>query len=129
MAIDLDDLDAGTRAFLHERHLATLTVLRGDGTPHVTPVGFSYDEGARLARVITFAGARKVHHLGSRSRAALSQVDGPRWLTLEGEATVTDEPDRVAAAEQGFAERYRPPHERDDRRAIEIRVDRIMGRA
>lgn len=129
MAIDLDDIGDDARAFLRERHLASLTVLREDGSPHVTPVGFSYDDAARLARVITFAGATKVRHLGHRSRVALSQVDGPRWLTLEGEATVTADPDRVAVAERGFAERYRPPHERDDRRAIEIRVDRIMGRA
>ena len=29
--------------FLAERHLATLTTLRRDGTPHVVPVGFTYD--------------------------------------------------------------------------------------
>ena len=31
--------------FLTERHLATLTTLRRDGSPHVVPVGFTYDAG------------------------------------------------------------------------------------
>ena len=30
-------------AFLREYHLASLTTLRRDGSPHVVPVGFSYD--------------------------------------------------------------------------------------
>ena len=59
----------------------------------------------------------------------MCQVDGGRWLTLEGPATVTDDADRVAEAVRRYAERYRPPGERDDRVAIEIRVDRILGRA
>ncbi len=29
--------------FLTERHLASLTTLRADGSPHVVPVGFTYD--------------------------------------------------------------------------------------
>ena len=40
-------------AFLTERHLATLTTLRADGSPHVVPVGFTYDPETRTARVIT----------------------------------------------------------------------------
>jgi len=60
---------------------------------------------------------------------ALCQVDGARWLTLEGEGVVTDDPDRVAEAERRFAVRYQTPRERDDRVAIEITVDRMMGRA
>ena len=38
--------------------------------------------------------------LDAGSRAAVSQVDGGRWLTLEGPAVVTDDPARVAEAEQ-----------------------------
>jgi hypothetical protein len=56
------------------------------------------------------------------------QVDGGRWLSLEGPAEVTDDPARVAAAVAAYAARYRTPGERADRVAIEIRVDRILGR-
>ena len=59
----------------------------------------------------------------------MCQVDGRRWLTLEGRATVTDDPARVAEAVRRYAERYRQPGERDDRVAIEIVVDRVLGRA
>lgn len=130
MALDLDALDPAMLAFLAERHLATLTTLRPDGSPHVTPVGFSFDADERVVRIITFASSRKVAHLRARpgSRAAVSQVDGGRWLTLEGAATVVDDPDRMARAVAGYAARYRPPGERADRVAIEIAVDRILGR-
>jgi PPOX class probable F420-dependent enzyme len=131
MALDPDDLSDDVRTFLTDPHLATLTTLRPDGSPHVTPVGFSYDADARVARIITFAQSRKVANLAHsrNARAAVSQVDGGRWLTLEGPARVTDDPDHVALAVAGYAARYRQPGERPDRVAIEIAVDRIMGRA
>lgn len=127
--MNLDDPSDEVLAFLAERHLATLTTLRPDGSPHVAPVGFTYEPEARLARVITFRPARRVANIGAGSRVALCQVDGARWLTLEGHATVTDDETRVAEAVRRYADRYRRPGERDDRVAIEILVDRILGRA
>jgi len=53
MGLDLDDLGPEVIDFLTERHLATLTTLRRDGSPHVVPVGFTYEPQARIARVIT----------------------------------------------------------------------------
>ena len=53
MAYDLPDLGPGLLAFLTERHLATLTTLRADGSPHVVPVGFTFDAGSLTARIIT----------------------------------------------------------------------------
>jgi len=134
MAHDPHALSEEILEFLAERHLSTLTVLRPDGSPHVTPVGFTWDNHAGLARIITWAGARKVHHLswptgGSLPRASVCQVDGGRWLTLEGHAVVTTDPERCAVGEQLYAQRYRPPKVRDDRRVIEITVDRVLGRA
>jgi PPOX class probable F420-dependent enzyme len=129
--IDPTDVSAPAAAFLAERHLATLTTTRPDGSPHVVAVGFTWDADAGLVRVITFAPSKKARNLlaAPGSRAAVCQVDGGRWLTLEGPATVTDDPERVAEAVRRYAERYRQPGERDDRVAIEIRVDRILGRA
>lgn len=131
MSLDPAALPATATEFLTERHLATLTTLRPDGTPHVVAVGFTWDAPAGLVRVITFAPSKKARNLlaSPGTRAAVCQVDGGRWLTLEGTATVTDDPDRVAEAVRRYAERYRQPGERDDRVAIEIQVDRVLGRA
>jgi PPOX class probable F420-dependent enzyme len=115
-------------AFLAERHLATLTTLRADGSPHVVPVGFSYDSGEGVVRIITVAGSAKARHAARGTRAAVSQVDGARWATLEGVARMADDPSSVALAVAGYAARYRQPGERADRVAIEIAVDKVMGR-
>ncbi len=128
MALELDRLGDEVLSFLQERHLATLTTLRADGSPHVVPVGFGYDPDERVARVISFAGSQKAVNAGRGCRAAVSQVDGGRWLTLEGEAYLVTDADGVARAVAAYAERYQAPRERADRVAIEIRVDRIMGR-
>ena len=128
MALDLAALDDAVLTFLSERHLASLTTLRADGSPHVVPVGFGYDAETRTVRIISFAGSQKVVNALRGGRAAVSQVDGGRWLTLEGTVTATDDPDRVAAAVAAYSARYREPSERADRVAIEIAVDRILGR-
>ena len=41
MAYDPSDLPEEALTFLEERHLATLTTLRADGSPHVVAVGFT----------------------------------------------------------------------------------------
>jgi PPOX class probable F420-dependent enzyme len=118
--------------FLRERHLATLTTLRQDGSPHVVAVGFSYDVEQQRARVITFSTSQKAKNALLGGRAAVSQVDGGRWLTLEGVAhlvTRETDPDEVQRAVTGYAARYQEPKERDNRVAVIIEVDRIMGRA
>jgi PPOX class probable F420-dependent enzyme len=116
-------------AFLAERHLATLTTLRPDGSPHVVAVGFTYEPEAGLARVITGGGSRKAAHVAAGSpRAVVAQVDGPRWLSLEGVPVVSDDRDRVAEAVRRYAERYRQPRENPTRVVLEIAVDRVLGR-
>ncbi|MEU6550396.1 MULTISPECIES: pyridoxamine 5'-phosphate oxidase family protein [unclassified Streptomyces] len=119
--------------FWRERHLCTLTTLRPDGSPHVVPVGVTYEPGARLARVITNKASAKAAHVLAAgpegARVAVCQVDGRRWATLEGRAYVRGEPERVAEAERRYAERYeRTPSPNPSRVVIEIRVERALGR-
>jgi len=121
------DIDAAKLAFLAERHLATLTTLRADGSPHVVAVGFAYDPEDRIVRIITRDGSTKVRNGARGGRAAVSQVDGRRWLTLEGTISMTSDPARVARAVAAYTERYGAPSERPDRVALEIAVDRILG--
>ena len=117
--------------FVRERHLATLTTLRADGSPHVVPVGFSYDETAHVVRVITFFPSQKAINAQRGCRAAVSQVDGGRWITLEGVArlvTMESDPDEVRRAVEGYAARYREPKERENRVVIIITIVNVMGR-
>ena len=132
MALDPADLPDEVLTFLGEYHLATLTTLRDDLSPHVVAVGFSYDADARMARVITWAGSQKAINAGrmevAGQRAAVGQVDGGRWLSLEGPVRPVTDPDGVRAGVEAYAARYREPKERDDRVVIEIAVERILGR-
>ena len=130
MAMDIGALSGEVEEFLAVRHLASLTTLRADGRPHVVPVGFSWDGEHRLVRIITRAGSQKVRNAGrAGATASVCQIDGGRWLTLSGPATVTDDPDRVAEAVRRYSARYREPEPRPDRVAIEIAVTEILGRA
>ncbi len=95
-----ESIDAPMLDFLAERHLATLTTLRDDGSPHVVAVGFGYDADDRTVRI----------------------------LTLEGTINATTDPERVARAVAAYAKRYGEPKQRPDRVALEIVVDRILGR-
>ncbi|POX56233.1 pyridoxamine 5'-phosphate oxidase [Streptomyces sp. Ru71] len=125
------ELPAAARAFLNSPRTATFTTLRPDGTPHVTPVRFTFDADTGLARVTTRAGARKARNVvagGPAARTALCQADGLRWVTLEGRAIVTDDPARLAEAVRRYTDRYRAaPPARSDIVVIEITVDRLMS--
>jgi PPOX class probable F420-dependent enzyme len=130
VAHDPHDLAPELLVFLTERHLATLTTLRADGSPHVVPVGVTFDPDTATARVITSGGSAKARHVrDGQSRVAVCQVDGRRWLTLEGTAVVRDDAASVADAEARYARRYRQPRENPARVVVEISVDRVLGNA
>ena len=128
-AVDPGALPDDVAAFLAERHLATLTTLRADGSPHVVPVGFSYDAAdppgphhhlrRRRPRSPTPAGAG-----GPRWPGRRRPVADARGHRVGHRPTPTGWPPRWPR----YGERYRQPGERDDRVALEIAVDRILGR-
>ena len=128
MPHDPHDLGPGLLELLTERHLATLTTLRADGSPHVVPVGVTYDAATATARVITSGGSAKARHVrAGQQRVAVCQVDGRRWITLEGTAVVREDPAAVADAVARYAVRYRQPRENPARVVLEISVDRVLG--
>ena len=130
MASDPRTLGPGLLTFLTERHLATLTTLRADGSPHVVPVGVTFDAGTGTARVITSGTSAKARHVrAGQARVAICQVDGRRWVTLEGTAVVRDDAAAVADAVARYAQRYRQPRENPARVVLEIAVDRVLGNA
>ncbi|MFE3543191.1 TIGR03618 family F420-dependent PPOX class oxidoreductase [Nocardia sp. NPDC059177] len=113
--------------FVSERHLATLTTLRADGTPHVVAVGFTWDPDTGIARVITDGASVKARNAARGGYAAISQVDGARWLTLEGPATVLGEADDVAEAVRRYTARYRVPRENPTRVVVAVQVRRVLS--
>jgi F420H(2)-dependent biliverdin reductase len=121
--------DPDPMVFWTERHLCTLATVRPDGTPHVVPVGAVYDPATGLVRIITSgtsAKARRIQTAGTLP-AAVTQIDGRRWTTLEGLARVNQDPDAIADAERRYAARYRTPRENPLRVVIEIEVRRVLG--
>jgi PPOX class probable F420-dependent enzyme len=112
------------------RRLATLTTLRPNGSPHVVPVGVTLDFDAGLARVICSADSAKARNVAAGTGpAAVCQVDGRLWSTLEGPAVLRAEPAEVAEAEARYAARYRTPRLNPERVVIEISVHRALGLA
>ena len=129
------DLGPDLLAFLAERHLATVSTVRPDGSLHVVAVGFTFDPAAGLVRIITGGGSVKVRNAerpradGGPPRAAVGQVDGRRWASLEGPIRVSRDPDEIAEAVRRYAVRYRTPRVNPLRVALLIRVERILGHA
>ncbi|MFJ4922744.1 TIGR03618 family F420-dependent PPOX class oxidoreductase [Streptomyces sp. NPDC088725] len=116
--------------FWQERHVGFLSTTRPDGTHHLVPVGVTYDSETGIARVITSSTSKKARNIvagGPGAVAAVSQADGARWSTLEGTASVNDDPDAIADAVERYARRYRRPRVNPKRVVIEIAVTRTMG--
>ncbi|HTI28175.1 MAG TPA: PPOX class F420-dependent oxidoreductase [Kutzneria sp.] len=126
---DLSTTGAAFAEFWRERHLCTLTTVRPDGTPHVVPVGVTLDIEQGIARVITDGDSAKARQLrkAGKLNVAACQVDGRRWSTVEGVATLNEDPQAIADAVRRYAERYRQPRVNPNRVVIEIAVTNVLG--
>ncbi|MGF6885377.1 PPOX class probable F420-dependent enzyme [Nocardia sp. GAS34] len=123
-------LSASAEAFLAENHACTLTTVRPDGSPHVVPVRFTWDRTSGLARVMTIKSRRKARNIlaGPGGRVAICQTAGFRWLTLEGPAVVSDDPQRIAEGVRRYTSRYSsPPPSPPGLVVIEVAVDRVIS--
>ncbi|MFG1604513.1 pyridoxamine 5'-phosphate oxidase family protein [Actinoplanes sp. NPDC049265] len=117
---------AALQEFWTERHLCTLTTLRADGSPHVVAVGATLHDG--VARVISSSSSAHVRHIrAGAARVAICQVDGPRWSTVEGLASVDASGEGLALAERLYAARYRLPRPNPSRVAIVVDITRVLG--
>lgn len=119
------------RVFVMERHLATLTTMRADGTPHVVPVAFTWDADRGIARITTKRTSVKARNANGYTdaapRVAICQVDGGRWITIEGTSVIRTEQDVVDDAVARYAVRYRPLEHDPERIVIEVTADKIMS--
>jgi PPOX class probable F420-dependent enzyme len=95
-------LTAGTR-------LAHIALTRPDGRPHVTPICFILD-GDELAFALS-PGSVKGKNLARDQRIALCVSDERQpysFVTIEGQAQVSAEPDQIKHIASGIADRYYP---------------------
>ena len=93
---------AGTR-------LAHVALVRADGRPHVTPVCFILD-GAELAFALS-PGSVKGRSLARDRRIAACVSDERQpysFVTVEGHARASAEPDHIRHVATGIADRYYP---------------------
>ncbi len=95
-----DIFSAAERAYLTgERRLGRLATVGKDGTPHVAPVGWSYDPDAGVVEIggHDFAATKKYRDVQHNGRAALVIDDvlppwRPRGVEIRGEAQAVAEP-------------------------------------
>jgi PPOX class probable F420-dependent enzyme len=128
MAFDPADLTPEMIEFVTVRNLATLTTVRADGSPHVVPVGFTYDEATQRVRIITSPSNQKARNASRGSVGLVCQVDGGRWLTLEGRCELRTDDESVAECARRYEARYGHPPRRPGWASLEIVVTRCFGR-
>jgi PPOX class probable F420-dependent enzyme len=113
------------RAFLAERHLATLSTLDRRGRIHAVPVGITHRDG--IVRVIGSRGSQKFVNAVRSGRATVATVDGARWISFEGPVRVLEDPESVGLAVELYAARYRRPRPNPERVVLELIVERVLG--
>jgi F420H(2)-dependent biliverdin reductase len=123
------DLPGFALDFVRERHLATLSTTKRDGRLHVVPVGFTWEQTAAQAWVICSGDSQKAANIRAGSRACLCQVEGRRWLSIEGPAEISEDPETVREAERRYTNRYRPPRDNPKRVCLIIRAERVLTSA
>ncbi len=128
-AFSASEVNSALTEFLTERHLAILTLVRPDGRPHSTPIGFMWDEESEVVKIITWSGSLKTRLLEKGNLVgSIAQVDGGRWVTFEGSCSVSADPEVCKDAVERYARRYSPPKDRGaDRRVITMTVSRILA--
>jgi PPOX class probable F420-dependent enzyme len=95
--------------------LAHIALTRSDGQPHVTPVCFILD-GDEFAFALS-PGSVKGKSLARDRRVAICVSDEEQpysFVTIEGEARVSAEPDQIKHIAAGIATRYYPSQPAED---------------
>jgi PPOX class probable F420-dependent enzyme len=123
---------AGTR-------LAHIGLTRPDGRPHVTPVCFILD-GDEVAFALS-PGSVKGKSLAHDRRLAICVSDERQpysFVTMEGQARISAEPDQIKHVAAGIADRYYPSQPaadiaetfvREGFTAVRISITKVIARS
>jgi general stress protein 26 len=123
----IDLKDPWLQEFWRERHLCTVTLLKSDGRAHVIPMGVALSDEPDTAWAITSGNSFKARLLREPGPIAVCQVDGGRWATLHGIASVRTDEASVEEAVRWYASRYRQPSPNPERVALHISVEKMIG--
>ena len=126
MATDPADLTPAALDFMSERHLATFTTLRATGRRTSCRSG-SPGMPTRSSPGSSPAGAARRWPRRAGRRAALSQVDGRRWITLEGTTRVLEDAASVRDAGAAVCRALPRAAPQPQRVVVVLDVDRVLG--
>ena len=76
MTVDAPATAADNDEFWRERRVCFLTTSRPDGSPHLVPVGVTFDPEAGIARVISSSGSKKVRNVRAAGPGGAQAADG-----------------------------------------------------
>jgi len=77
--------------FLKGVHFAKIATLKKNGSPHVTPIWYMYEEGKLIVNTTT--DRVKYHNLRRDPRVAFLVDDGYPYVLVEGKARIASERD------------------------------------
>lgn len=114
----VEELDAGSAPApdAHNARTTWLTTLNEDGSPHVTPVGALWLDGAFWFQ--TGEGTRKSHNVARDPRCSIAVSIRDADVVIEGEAVRVTDPDALARVAQAWADQGWPAEPDESGRGI-----------
>ena len=112
------DLDAGTAPAPddHNARSTWLSTLNEDGSPHVTPVGALWLDGAYWFQ--TGPGTKKARNVARDPRCSMATSIRGADVVVEGDAVRVDDPDLIARAAEAWADQGWPAELHESRTGI-----------
>jgi PPOX class probable F420-dependent enzyme len=121
--MSLTGLTAEVRAFLAEPRYAVLATINESGMPQLTAIWYELQGDEVMMNMA--AGRLKHRNLQRDPRLSLCIVDGERYVTLYGRATLHDDPAQAQEDDYRLAIRYDGPDQAEERRpaiAVQHRI-------
>ena len=131
-----DQLNERQERFVTKARIATLATIRADGSPHITPVWFRYEDGDFVVSVDRTSQKRKNVERDARVELCIDDRERPPFHTVivHGRAIVEPAPSkewRLALAVHYLGEemgqRYVETQDNPDGALLRIKVERITG--
>lgn len=102
-------LSDNVRAFLEQAHYCVMGTINRDGSPQLTVMWYDLAEDGQTVILNMSRGLVKEKNLRRDPRMAICVEDGPRFVTLNGRATIVEDRAIQEAEVNRMALRYRGP--------------------